>query len=358
MGEENSRLIENMIDTLSKITEATRNSVSSSTFPETTINSYITHFQSSISILQTKRQALLDLNQSFDIGEISMKNRLLTQEDVVTTIASKLDLAKNALDRTLSLSNTSLLSARSKLELAIKQYETAQKQYDNIRLTAVSNIANAKQQIDISNASLKLKQEPVSLDELRPLQIAIESAKKDLQDAKKQLADMVLTSPTDGVVSEVNGLAGEIVLSPATRPFMTIVDVSHPYIEARIEELDISKIHLEQPTLITFDSLENTIFTGSVRFISDTSSIDANEIVTYLVEVVFDPGQSGVREGMTATIDYVIDEVKNVLTVPAEAIETIDNKTSLYSLRDNRYKEVKIGISDGKNTEILEGVDE
>lgn len=352
MGGENIKLLESTIDTLSKITEALRNSVSSSTFPETVIASYLTSFQSSINTLQSEKLSLLELNQSFDAEETIMKNRLLSQQDVITATTSKLDLAENALDRTITLGNTSLLSARSKLELAIKQYETAQKQYDNVRLTALSNIENAKKQIDIANAALDLKKEPASADELRPLQIAIESAKKDLQDAKKRLADMTLVSPTNGVVSEINGLAGEVVISPATKSFMTIVDISHPYIEAHIEELDISKVRLGQSTLITFDSIEKTSFTGSVRFVSDTSSIDENDIVTYLVEIVFDPGQSGVREGMTATIDYIIDETKNTLTVPAGAIETIDGKTSVFSLRDNRYKEVTPGISDGKNTAI------
>lgn len=48
-----------------------------------------------------------------------------------------------------------------------------------------------------------------------------------------------------------------------------------------MEEIDIVKIHTGQIVHISFDALEGINFTGSVTFISPSSSIDMNGIVTY-----------------------------------------------------------------------------
>lgn len=46
------------------------------------------------------------------------------------------------------------------------------------------------------------------------------------------------------------------------------------------------------------------------------SLLDVNEIVTYQVNIDFDPNSAVVREGMTTILEYVIQEAKNVLIVP------------------------------------------
>lgn len=59
---------------------------------------------------------------------------------------------------------------------------------------------------------------------------------------------------------------------------------------------------------------------------------------------------------MSATIDYIIDEVDNVLVVPLGALMETGGKYSLFSLDRNAQIPVEIGISDGKMTEVRSGV--
>ncbi|EKD29364.1 MAG: hypothetical protein ACD_78C00435G0001 [uncultured bacterium (gcode 4)] len=107
---------------------------------------------------------------------------------------------------------------------------------------------------------------------------------------------------------------------------------------------------------ISFDALEEVSLTGSVTFISPSSAIDANGIVTYRVDITFEPGTTGVREGMSTTVEYIVQEAKNILTVPTSFLSETDGKYSLFSLDRNAIIPVEIGISDGKMTEVRSGV--
>lgn len=199
-----------------------------------------------------------------------------------------------------------------------------------------------------------MKRKRVSPEELAPYEIAIRTAKNALEEAKQRLSDTVLASSVDGVITAIDAEIGEEIL-PGT-PFVSLVNVSHPYIESNMEEIDIAKIHTGQLVHIVFDALEGVTLTGAVTFVSPASSIDANGIVTYRVDIAFDPGTTGVREGMSATVDYTVHEANNILVVPSEFLSETEGKYSLFSLDQNTSVPVEIGISDGKMTEVKNGV--
>ena len=66
-------------------------------------------------------------------------------------------------------------------------------------------------------------------------------------------------------------------------------------------------------------------------------------------------------EGMNGTVTLLKDSVQDVLVLPSEAIVVDNNKTNVItSISDNEigYTEVKTGLTDGKTTQILEGLNE
>ena len=66
-------------------------------------------------------------------------------------------------------------------------------------------------------------------------------------------------------------------------------------------------------------------------------------------------------EGMNGTVTLLKDSVQDVLVLPSEALIVDKNKINVISsISDNEieYTEVKTGLTDGKKTEILEGLNE
>ena len=100
----------------------------------------------------------------------------------------------------------------------------------------------------------------------------------------------------------------------------------------------------------------------SVVFVAP-SSTNVSGAVAYAVEIRFDPGEYPVRLGMTADVDIVVDSAGDALLVPNRAIEA-DREAGRYyvtrqkSLGGTERLEVRIGMRDQANTQILEGVEE
>ncbi len=244
----------------------------------------------------------------------------------------------------------------TKLELAVKQLDQAKINYDNAIKRADNNLLVAEKQIDISKASLSTKTDDVSYSELAPYYNNIDNAKKSLEEAKIKLEDAVLRSPIDWKIVSIDWNIWSYVWWDKEASFVTITNNNKFYVESYVEELDISRIQNNANVYLTFDALDWVTLTWSVYFISDKSTTDSNWIVTYKVEVSFDPKTSWVREWMTTYVEYITNEVKNVKIIPVWAVKPIDWKPSVM-LDDWTWKPVLTWFTDGKMVEVISGLD-
>lgn len=132
-------------------------------------------------------------------------------------------------------------------------------------------------------------------------------------------------------------------------------------VKAQVDETDISKITLKQHALITLDAYPEKIIDGEVDLIAyDATTV--NNVTTYIVDVLPKKAPEYMRSGMTANVVFVVDSKSDVLVVPVEAIKS-DGKVNTVSIKNTGTKqtserEVQVGISDGKKTEIKEGLNE
>jgi macrolide-specific efflux system membrane fusion protein len=92
----------------------------------------------------------------------------------------------------------------------------------------------------------------------------------------------------------------------------------------------------------------------------DPQANNAADIVSYPVHLSLVPGDLPIRAGMTANGELVTADLQNVLLVPSRAI-TADRQTGKYYVSRQQGQEVvqvevKIGLRDNNNTQILEGL--
>lgn len=66
------------------------------------------------------------------------------------------------------------------------------------------------------------------------------------------------------------------------------------------------------------------------------------------------------RSGMTANVTFVVADRPNALAIPTEAIATREGKffVKIGSAESPTDHEVKTGITDGKRTEVIAGLNE
>jgi len=133
-------------------------------------------------------------------------------------------------------------------------------------------------------------------------------------------------------------------------------------IKAQVDETDIARIRLRQRARLVLDAYPDRPFDGQVDQIAyDARTV--NNVTTYEVDVLPEKAPSFMRSGMTANVSFVMDSRRNVLLIPAEAVKSRDGNpyVVLPPAKPNdkpREKPIKTGMSDGRHTEVLEGLSE
>lgn len=149
----------------------------------------------------------------------------------------------------------------------------------------------------------------------------VKSAQVALDRARQNLAYTEIYAPIDGIVVERNVDAGQTVAASLSAPqlFLIANDLAHMQILASVAESDIGSIHKDQPVTFTVQAFPTETFTGAVRQVRLQSTTTEN-VVSYTVVIgVANAGQK-LLPGMTASVDFVTGEAKDVLTVPNAAL--------------------------------------
>lgn len=169
-------------------------------------------------------------------------------------------------------------------------------------------------------------------------------------------------APVDGTITSVDVKVGE--LANSSKRAILLEDVTNMYIEANINEANISILSLGMPVEINFDAFgTDKIFNGNITFIDPSSNLISG-VVNYKVKSSV-PEVEGLKPGMTANMTIKAKEKSGVLVVPTRSIITDNDGAKTVRLvtntKNKKWKEVKIETGmegDGGMTEIISGLTE
>ena len=149
-----------------------------------------------------------------------------------------------------------------------------------------------------------------------------QSSEAALKRAKKNLEYTTISSPISGTVIQRNVDAGQTIQASFQAPTLFIIatDMKSMQIEVNVDESDIGLIKEKQNVRFTVQAYPDETFTGAVKQVR-LQPVTVQNVVNYVV-VADAANESGhLLPGMTATVDFIIDEKKDVLLVPNSAIQ-------------------------------------
>jgi len=240
---------------------------------------------------------------------------------------------------------------------------------------------------------------------------SIRSTEASLREARENLRKTTVVSPMDGVVSKLIVKNGERVVGTATMTgteMLRIADLRKMEVRVDVNENDIVRVHVGDTAVIDVDAYasQNKEFKGIVTLIANTAKdkVSTDAITEFEVRILVlsdsyeDLVKAGnkfpFRPGMTASVDILTTTKDNALSVPLASVTTrnpendnnaennngddgppaqntnqADNakkpqkkedKTVIFVNVKGEAKmiEVKTGISDYDNIEILSGIND
>jgi len=206
----------------------------------------------------------------------------------------------------------------------------------------------------------------VDSSKLRQAQAQVAQAQASLKQLQDQLSYTIITSPMDGIVLSRDVEVGDavssiLVLGSTATLVMTIGDTTQVYVQGKVDEADIGKVYLGQPARIKVESFKDKTFNGKVTKIAPLG-VEKDNVTTFEVRVSIDNPGGELKANMTANAEILLEEHKNVLTVPEQAVIYDKDRKASVEVPDAKQKKgrrpvsIVAGISNGTRTEVLSGI--
>jgi multidrug efflux pump subunit AcrA (membrane-fusion protein) len=173
-----------------------------------------------------------------------------------------------------------------------------------------------------------------------------------------------IRAPFAGIVTQMQLLEGDFVREGESEKFILRVDdVSKLFVRSKVPELDVARMRTDQTAAIRIAALGNTTFSGVVREIALAAEESKDNVfggkgqVEFVTLTELKAPSDALRPGMSATIDIIVDERKNVLTLPLEYVSMKDGKYSV-KMSTSEMKNVTVGLRNDQVFEITGGLSE
>ena len=213
-------------------------------------------------------------------------------------------------------------------QLAVRQANLAKVEAEYNRQKAMyAQDATSRSELESAFANYKTAQADITA-----INAQIEQSRLTLATAKEDLGYTQIVAPMDGTIVAIVTEEGQTVNANQSAPtIVKLAKLDTMTNKAEISEADVMKVEEGQTVYFTtLGNNEKKIYAklrqvepapNSINTDSNTSSSSSSSAVYY--NALFDvPNEDGkLRIDMTAQVYIVLDEAKNVLTIPAAAIQ-------------------------------------
>jgi HlyD family secretion protein len=201
---------------------------------------------------------------------------------------------------------------------------------------ADEDLALAKAKLDDAQRNYDLLKDGNTAD------IVAAQARVDAAQATINLARII--APFDATVTESYPLPGDQVGAGATA--FRLDNLDSLLVDVEVSEVDINSVQIGQPVTLTFDAILGKEYHGEAVEVAKAGTA-TNGVVSFKVTVELTDADASVKPGMTAAVNIVVQEMKDVILVPNRAVRLVDGERVVYLLVAGKAvkKEVRLGAS-------------
>ena len=321
--------------------------------------------------------------QTGDTVDLLIDGFMLTKSGTITKIGKnpRAD-AKGGklLDVEIKVINDNTLDAGMKVKGNVLLNGRTAESFDLVALqssktvTVLANAAGIIETVNFKSGEMVVQGDILSTltndtlkDDLANKKTAIDQQNITISELQDKLGTLKVLAPFDGVFSTdfVNQRTNVLSNYPVGAKvasgvqFGGVASLGNMQLAIQVDELDLPNIKDKMKVEVKVDSITGRIFSGEVNQIS-TVGTTTNGVTFYTVVLSVPNANQLLKYGMTATAEILIQDKKNIVLLPIEALQQRQGKRFV-SLKqaDGTVKnnhEVKIGIRSKTHIEITEGL--
>jgi len=285
--------------------------------------------------------------------------------------AQEVDNARTALrvqQEALSTAQAQLRAAQSARASAVAQLRAAEQQQNVVRTNGTTAIEAARTKLAQAQSTLATAQAnrgqiPSYQQNLAALRATVNIQRAALANTTAQLADTVLSSPLNGVVTTRFQDPG--ALATPSQPILELQAVDTVWAVVSVPDVVATRLHIGQTAFVTFDVYPERTFAGKVGQINPAADVLSRQ---YVIRVALSNRQRLFRVGMFARVTFETASAAHVTAVPREAVqqdaagsyvlvitseETVAHRPVVTGLSDTQYIAILQGVSSGERVVTL-----
>jgi RND family efflux transporter MFP subunit len=188
-----------------------------------------------------------------------------------------------------------------------------------------------------------------------------------LAEAEEDVRQCSLTAPSDGVIlyNLTPGARSVIAVGEPVREGQRLMYIPKPgrvQLRVKVPETLVSRLQLGQRALVSIPSVQQTL-AGKVQSIAPVPSMQdfaTSSIRVYPVVILVTETSEMLKPMMPAQVSIMLDEQKNVMRVPAQAVSLRDGVAQCFVKKEDGIHERKVttGLAGSAHVEIKDGLKE
>jgi HlyD family secretion protein len=208
-----------------------------------------------------------------------------------------------------------VMAAQGSVARADANASSAKQQYERAKALFEGSIGN-KADVDTAQATLA-----AAVADKQVARGSLQQASASLQQARINLSYAVIYSPIDGVVISRAVDVGQTVAASLSAPVLFTIagDLRQMQVDSNVTEGDVGKLRPDMPALFTVDAYPTQNFKGTVRQIRNSPTTVQN-VVTYDAVIDVQNPDLLLKPGMTANVKFVYADQEAVLKIPNAAL--------------------------------------
>ncbi|MBI3837544.1 MAG: HlyD family efflux transporter periplasmic adaptor subunit [Planctomycetia bacterium] len=219
------------------------------------------------------------------------------QFDRIKSLASRNATTREEMDR----ASAELKKSRAQLE--VRREELSQLKEGTRR----EDIADAKAQLGEAEEAWKLRSKGYRAEDIAQAKASMESVQAALRTIDRQIEELTIKSPVDGVIEAVELHPGDLV--SANAPVISLMDTRSLWVRAYVPENRLRQ-EVGEKAQVSVDSFPGQRFAAHLSFIARQAEFTPGNIQTpeerskqvFRIKVVLDEGLDRLRPGMSADV--------------------------------------------------------
>lgn len=277
-----------------------------------------------------------------------------------------LEIQKGNLEKSIVQSNNRKSELKASLRTEQASFDLKKLELEQYRFE--SDVAKKIKELEFKQAEIRLNKvkrnielnEIISENELDIQKIKVYRINEEVNNSYNVLTKLTVRTPIPGIfqVATRNRKGDFVKIGDELyvgNLLGTVPDLTWMKVRTVVNEADFMKVFIGQEVNVRLDALSDIPFKGQISYISKLCHPVDNKSRQKIfdVEVTIKVSDERLKPGMTVSCEYLCAQLNDVLSVPAQCVESIDGKHFIYLKKGANFEKMEVKAGPSNNAYVV-----